>query len=1030
MAYWSDAGGDHATVLALVQLLQWSGGSCPASAVGYIYQQEGGGTHRWVLQHHGGVQNFVSAHSDVFVLEPKKPVAMLGRRDAPFSLQLLNGSQRSKLIISCTSKCRGRPFAEEHWPHYVTAFLSKIKTTSSMARSNMALAGVKVLELEGIGPCPLAACVLADFGADVVTVCKAQGGMVLSQQDPVSRGKRRNLSSVKVRSIAIDIKSPEGVKVLKRLAASADVFLEPFRPGASASARVQRFALSLKISSLLPALLQSVSASQWTGPWIDIEVPQDAEELLRSYSEWHREAGQQESVKVFLWRPRNGIGDQLQDASLPNYLHYCIMSSPFLRFEIAPADGAMDIGAWAVGLSPLLELEHQPNRSQQLRHEIVAEATGPCSRACQYRSSNLMVKPREAVRYLLLQPSVHSLRQLDRAFEGERPKELVAIHVRTYVIDSVEGEFALESPVARDLFMKLIREMADCILSAALASIEAEPTILVASDSAQVTQAMVERIQGQMPLSKVRAISEKPVHSNRLMSPNASDDEYSSVWATWFGLLQAKRLCCGHSMFAESIQSFSQKPLKVTPLGSCIPKAWSTLTRYTSFVRSRQTPQTGTLKTLARAVVAAESGFGQGGSEYRQMAGHDSNYIALSGLLDFFRRGTEKPFPPANFAGDYAGGGMILAMGVLLALLERQRSGQGQVIDAAMLDGANYTALPLFKWAQGGKFLPVSKDGHLAASDFVLCQAPPWSDVYLCKEDPAKPGTRQYMTVQAIEPQFYAELLKGLGLQDAALPAQYDRKAWPEMKLQFARIFEQKTRNEWAEVFKGTDACCVPVLNPAEAAAHEHNRLRGSYLALRFCHVLNLLLVVVPVFLVQVAISLENVSASHQIFSMFLSDSSVPPEDKEWLRVKRPRPSPIPGGDTRKVLLENGFLKGEVELLLKDGDKCPTIWLRYAWEQMAGDALGRRGETAMATVPVNPKPFLNDLTGKLVLVKLKWGMEYKGSLKSIDQYMNLQILNTEEWVEGSFRGNLGEVFIRCNNVLYIRGMADEESDMD
>merc|ERR1712206_59409 len=83
--------------------------------------------------------------------------------------------------------------------------------------------------------------------------------------------------------------------------------------------------------------------------------------------------------------------------------------------------------------------------------------------------------------------------------------------------------------------------------------------------------------------------------------------------------------------------------------------------------------------------------------------------------------------------------------------------------------------------------------------------------------------------------------------------------------------------------------------------------------------------------------------------------------------------------------------------------------------------------TAMATVPVNPKPFLNDLTGKLVLVKLKWGMEYKGTLKSIDPYMNLQILNTEEWVEGSFRGNLGEVFIRCNNVLYIRGMSEDDS---
>lgn len=372
------------------------------------------------------------------------------------------------------------------------------------------------------------------------------------------------------------------------------------------SVKVQRFPLSLKISFLLPALLQYVSANPWRGPWIDTEVPQDAEDLLRSYAVWHQEAAHQESVQVFLWRPRNGIGDQLQDASLPNYLHYCLMSSPFIRFEVAPADGAVDIGAWAVGLSPLLELEHQPNRSQHLRHEIVAEATGPCSRACHYRSYNMMVKPMEAVKYLLLQPSVHTLRQLDLTFGGERPKELAAIHVRTYVIDSVEGEFALESPAARNLFMKLIREIADCILSAVAS--EAEPTILVASDSQQVTQAMLERIRAQLPFSKVRAISEKPVHSNRLMSPNASDDEYASVWATWFGLLQATRLCCGHSMFAESIQSFSQKPLKVTPLGFCVPKAWSTLTRYTSFVRSRQTPQTGTLKTLARAVVAAESG--------------------------------------------------------------------------------------------------------------------------------------------------------------------------------------------------------------------------------------------------------------------------------------------------------------------------------------------------------------------------------------------------------------------------------------
>ncbi|CAE7564828.1 Amacr [Symbiodinium sp. CCMP2456] len=190
------------------------------------------------------------------------------------------------------------------------------------------------------------------------------------------------------------------------------------------------------------------------------------------------------------------------------------------------------------------------------------------------------------------------------------------------------------------------------------------------------------------------------------------------------------------------------------------------------------------------------TGYGQGGTEFSSMAGHDNNYLALAGTLDFFRRGDEKPFPPANFAGDYAGGAMMLALGVLLALVERSRSGRGQVIDAAMVDGANYTALPLFKWMQSG-LVPVGSDGHVVASDFILCQAPHWSDIYLCKEDPEKKGTHQYISVQAIEPQFYKVLLNGLELAAEELPAQYDRKAWPLMKSRFASIFLTKTRDEW-----------------------------------------------------------------------------------------------------------------------------------------------------------------------------------------------------------------------------------------
>ncbi|CAJ1361106.1 unnamed protein product [Effrenium voratum] len=286
-----------------------------------------------------------------------------------------------------------------------------------------------------------------------------------------------------------------------------------------------------------------------------------------------------------------------------------------------------------------------------------------------------------------------------------------------------------------------------------------------------------------------------------------------------------------------------------------------------------------------RLIYGRMTGFGQGGTEFSNMAGHDSNYLALSGALDFFRRGDERPFPPANFAADYAGGGMMLAMGVLLALLERQQSGQGQVIDAAMVDGANYAALPLFKWAQSG-FVPVGSDGHMIASDFILCQAPPWSDVYLCKKDPAKPGTRQYVSVQALEPQFYALLLKGLGLDSKSLPQQYERGAWQQVKTLFTSIFLTKTRDEWAAIFAGSDACCVPVLNPAEAAAHPHHQKRGSF---------------------------RPTPGSESLHE--------PAPAPKLMRTPghAPRPCPIPGSDTHQVLQENGFSPTEVDALFKSG---------------------------------------------------------------------------------------------------------------
>lgn len=288
-----------------------------------------------------------------------------------------------------------------------------------------------------------------------------------------------------------------------------------------------------------------------------------------------------------------------------------------------------------------------------------------------------------------------------------------------------------------------------------------------------------------------------------------------------------------------------------------------------------------------RLIYGRMTGYGQGGTAFETMAGHDANYLSLSGTLDLFRRGDERPMPPANFAGDYAGGGVMLAMGVLLAVIERSTSNQGQVIDAAMVDGANYVALPLHKWMQSG-FVPVGEDGHVDAPNFVLGMAPHYVEAYECKEDPAKPGTKQYMSVQAIEPAFYAALLDGLGLGDAeGLPGQNDKSGWPWMKERFAGIFMTKTRDEWAEIFYGTDACCVPVLNATEAALHPHNVARGS-------------------------------------FSPTPGGPDGAYEPNPAPKLSRtpgllPRPNPLPGAHTSAVLSEFGFGAEEIGKLLKEG---------------------------------------------------------------------------------------------------------------
>ncbi|KAH8166351.1 hypothetical protein CIB48_g1909 [Xylaria polymorpha] len=190
-------------------------------------------------------------------------------------------------------------------------------------------------------------------------------------------------------------------------------------------------------------------------------------------------------------------------------------------------------------------------------------------------------------------------------------------------------------------------------------------------------------------------------------------------------------------------------------------------------------------------------------SKYAAMAGHDINYLAVSGVLSMLGRRNAKPHPPINILGDFAGGGAVLFQGILLAAIARQRTGKGQVVEANMVDGANYLAtFPRFcarrRWETNHEVKTSSTGG---------C---PFYDIYETRDG-------KYMSVGALEPQFYAALLKGLGLADKGWDkTRLDRSTWPEMRAAFEATFKTKTRSKWERVFDGTDACCLPVLEYGE----------------------------------------------------------------------------------------------------------------------------------------------------------------------------------------------------------------------
>ena len=234
------------------------------------------------------------------------------------------------------------------------------------------------------------------------------------------------------------------------------------------------------------------------------------------------------------------------------------------------------------------------------------------------------------------------------------------------------------------------------------------------------------------------------------------------------------------------------------------------------------------------------TGWGQEGT-YSSMAGHDINYIALSGVLGMIGREGEKPVPPVNLVGDFGGGGMLLALGICAALVEVARSGEGQVIDAAMTDGSALlsTMMHSFKamgiWGDRGTNL--------------LDTGAPFYDVFECADG-------EYISIGSIEPQFYSELLRITGIDQSENPKQMDRTKWAEMNLKISDVIKEKTRLEWEELMEGTDVCFAPVLSMDEAYEHPHNKERNTFIevagvmqpapaprfsrTLRQCHLLHL----------------------------------------------------------------------------------------------------------------------------------------------------------------------------------------------
>jgi alpha-methylacyl-CoA racemase len=262
------------------------------------------------------------------------------------------------------------------------------------------------------------------------------------------------------------------------------------------------------------------------------------------------------------------------------------------------------------------------------------------------------------------------------------------------------------------------------------------------------------------------------------------------------------------------------------------------------------------------------TGWGQDGP-LAQAAGHDINYIALAGALHAIGPQGGKPVPPLNLVGDFGGGGMVLAFGLVCAMLEARKSGKGQVVDAAMVDGAAVLMAMFFSMQAGGAWKDV-RGANL------LDGAAPFYDTYETSDG-------KYISVGSIEPQFYALLVEKAGVDPDEFSGQMDQSRWPAYKEKLTAVFKSKSRDEWCALMEGTDVCFAPVLSLGEVAEHPHNKHRGTF------------------------------------------------TDQEG--VIQPAPAPrfsrtqaalsggarLPGEDTRTVLSAGGFSDGEIDSLIADG---------------------------------------------------------------------------------------------------------------